>query len=74
MLTHDPGPPDMGNRADFWARRMADASDTVTVAERDDFTAWLLASEENEMDYRRAVGVLQLMASLPPSAQSVSID
>jgi transmembrane sensor len=74
MSTHDPGPPDMGNRADYWARRMADASDTITVAERNDFTAWLLASEENEMDYRRAVGVLQLMASLPASAQSALIS
>jgi len=74
MSTHDPGSPDMGNRADYWARRMADASDTLTVAERNDFTAWLLASEENEMDYRRAVGVLQLMASLPPSAQSALIS
>ena len=55
MSTHDPGSPDMGNRADYWARRMADASDTLSVAERNDFTAWLLASEENELDYRRAV-------------------
>jgi transmembrane sensor len=74
MLTHDTGPPDMGNRADYWARRMADASDTISVAERADFSAWLLASEENEMDYRRAVGVLQLMASLPASAQSALIS
>jgi transmembrane sensor len=64
----------MGNRADYWARRMADDSDTITVAERNDFSAWLLASEENEMDYRRASGVLQLMASLPPSAQSELIS
>lgn len=74
MLTHDPGPPDMGNRADYWARRMADASDTITTAERADFSAWLLASEENGRDYRRAVGVLQLVASLPPSAQSALIS
>jgi transmembrane sensor len=74
MSTHDPGSLDMGNRADYWARRMADASDTLTVAERNDFTAWLLASEENEMDYRRAVGVLQLVASLPASAQSELIS
>lgn len=74
MLTHDPGPPDMGNRADYWARRMADASDTITTAEHADFSAWLLASEENGRDYRRAVGVLQLVASLPPSAQSALIS
>ena len=74
MSTHDPGPPDMGNRADYWARRMADASDTLTVAEHSDFSAWLLASEENEMDYRRAVGVLQLAVSLPPAAQSALIS
>jgi transmembrane sensor len=64
----------MGNRADFWARRMTDASDILTDAEHSDFCAWLLASEENEMDYRRAVGVLQLVASLPVSAQSALIS
>lgn len=74
MSTHDPGPPDMGNRADYWARRMADASDTITDAEHSEFSAWLLASKENQMDYRRAVGVLQLMASLPASAQSALIS
>ncbi|MEJ0036699.1 MAG: FecR domain-containing protein [Gammaproteobacteria bacterium] len=74
MSTHDPAPPDLGNRADYWARRMADASDTISDAERSDFSAWLLASEENEMDYRRSVGVLQLMASLPTSAQSALIS
>lgn len=74
MLTHDPGPPGMGNRADYWARRMADASDTITATEHHDFLAWLLASEENESDYRRAVGVLQLVQSLPASAQSALIS
>jgi len=74
MSTHDPGPPDMGNRADYWARRMADASDTITVAERNDFHAWLLTSDENGKDYRDAVGVLQMMASLPASAQSALIS
>lgn len=74
MLTHDPGPPDMGNEADYWARRMADASDTITAAEHDRFTAWLLASDENQREYRRAVGVLQLATSLPVSAQSALIS
>ena len=74
MSTHDPALPDVGNRADYWARRMADASDAVSDAERAEFTAWLLSSEENELDYRRAVGVLQLMTSLPPSAQSALIS
>ncbi len=74
MSTHDPGPPDMGNRADYWARRMADVSDPVSEAEHSDFCAWLLPSEENQMEYRRAVGVLQLVASLPASAQSALIS
>jgi transmembrane sensor len=64
----------MGNRADYWARRMADASDTVTDAERSEFTVWLLESDENAKDYRRAVGVLQLVGSLPASAQSALIS
>ena len=74
MSTHDPGLPDMSTRADYWARRMADASDPVSDAERSDFSAWLLSSEENELDYRRAIGVLQIMASLPASAQSALIS
>jgi transmembrane sensor len=74
MLTHDPGPPEMGSRADYWARRMADASDSVSDAEHAEFAAWLLSSEENEMDYRHSVGVLQLMAGLPASAQSALIS
>jgi transmembrane sensor len=74
MSTHDPGPPDMSNRADYWARRMADASDTVSDAERSDFYAWLLCSPQNEDDYRRAVAVMQLVTSLPAAAQSALIS
>jgi transmembrane sensor len=73
MSTHDPGPPD-GNEADYWARRMADSSDTIPAAEHDRFTTWLLASEENQRKYRHAVGVLQLALSLPASAQSALIS
>jgi transmembrane sensor len=64
----------MSNRADYWARRMADASDAVSDAERSDFHAWLLASQENEDDYRRAVGILQLATNLPGTAQSALIS
>ncbi len=74
MSTHDSGPPDMSNRADYWARRMADALDSPTEAERGDFHMWLFESEENQLDYRRAVGVLELMADLPAASQSALIS
>jgi transmembrane sensor len=64
----------MTNRADYWARRMADALDPVTEAERGEFHAWLFESEENELDYRRAVGLLGLMADLPAASQSALIS
>ena len=72
MLTHDPGPPDMG--ADYWARRMADSPDPITEAERDRFHAWLLESEENERDYRRSVVLLQMVSELPVAGQNALIS
>ncbi len=49
LSTRDPGPPDGMNRADYWARRMADGEDAVTDAERAEFRAWLAESAENEL-------------------------
>ncbi|MEJ1965945.1 MAG: FecR domain-containing protein [Gammaproteobacteria bacterium] len=74
MSTHEPVPPDMSHRADYWARRMADASDPVTEAERGEFVAWLFESDANQLDYRRAVGVLTLMSDLPAGHQSALIS
>ena len=74
MSTHDSGPPDMTNRADYWAQRMADAHDAITDAERGEFHAWLLESDENELHYRRAVGVLALMTDLPAENQGALIS
>ena len=74
MLTHDPGPPDMGNRADYWARRMADSSAPITEAERDEFHAWLFESEENERDYHRSVVLLQMVSELPVAGQNALIS
>jgi transmembrane sensor len=74
MSTPDSGPPDLSNRADYWARRMAEPSDPVTETERGDFHAWLFESDENPLDYRRAVGVLELMADLPAAGQSALIS
>ena len=48
MSTHDSGLPDMTNRADYWARRMADALDPVTEAERGEFHAWLFESMKGQ--------------------------
>jgi transmembrane sensor len=74
MLTHDPGPPDMSNRADYWARRMADGADPVTDAERAEFSAWLFEDERNEHDFRQSVMLLQMVTELPPSGQNALIS
>ena len=74
MLTHDPVPPDMSNRADYWARRMADDADPISDAERGEFHAWLFQSDENTLDYRRAVGVIALLSELPAASQSALIS
>lgn len=69
-MSNDPSSPDMTNRADYWAQRMADGSDTITDEERAEFNAWLFDNESNEQDYRRAVMVMQLAADLSPAQQS----
>ena len=53
---------------------MADVLDPVSEAERGEFHAWLFESEENQLDYRRAVGVLGLTADLPAASQSALIS
>ncbi len=74
MSTHDSVPPDMNNRADYWARRMADSSDPVTDAVRGEFCAWLFESEDNERNYRRSVMLLQMASALPQSGQNAVIS
>jgi transmembrane sensor len=72
--TRDPGPPDGLNRADYWARRMADGEDAVTDAERDEFRAWLAQSEAHGRDFQNAVIVLELAMDLPPAGQNALIS
>jgi transmembrane sensor len=73
-MSNDTTSPDMNNRADHWARRMADNSDAVSDAEHAEFQAWLFESEQNELDYRRAVALMQLVADLSPAQQSALIS
>jgi transmembrane sensor len=73
-MSQDPGPPDMTHRADYWAGRMADSSDAISAEERAEFDTWLSESEQNELDYRRSVTLIQLVADLPPSQQSALIS
>jgi transmembrane sensor len=74
MSKYDSGPPDMDSRPEYWARRMADSSDSITGAEREEFHAWLFASEANERDYRRAVVLLQMVSELPAAGQNALIS
>jgi transmembrane sensor len=53
---------------------MADSSDAISADERAEFDAWLSESEQNELDYRRSVTLIQLVADLPPSEQSALIS
>jgi transmembrane sensor len=73
-MSQDREPPDMIHRADYWARRMGDSSDAISDDERAEFHAWLLASEQNQLDYHRAVTLIQIVADLPPSLQSALIS
>ncbi len=74
MSTRDPVPPDGMNRADYWARRMADGEDAVTDAEREEFRAWLAEDDAHEHDFRAAVVLLQLAMDLPPAGQNALIS
>lgn len=65
--------PDMTNRADYWAQRMADGSDAVSDEERAEFHTWLFDNETNEQDYRRSVGLIQLAADFSPAQQTALI-
>jgi transmembrane sensor len=73
-MSNDPTSPDMVNRADYWAMKMADGSDAVTEAELAEFHAWLFASPANEDDFRRAVALMQLATDLSPAQQSALIS
>src|SRR5262249_42068324 len=73
-MSNDPISPDMTNRADYWAMKMADGSDSVTEAELAEFHSWLLERPANEDDFRRAVALMQLAADLSPSQQSALIS
>lgn len=69
-MSNDPTSPDMINRADYWAMKMADGSDALTEAELAEFHAWLLESPANEDEFRRSVAVMQLASELSPAQQS----
>jgi transmembrane sensor len=72
--THDPGSPDTGERAAYWARRTSEGPGSLSDAEHAEFLNWLFASEKNERDYHRSVVLLQMFTELPTSGQNALIS
>lgn len=65
MSTYDAGPPETGEQAAYWARRMNDGHEPVTAAEREKFHDWLFRDDENQREYTRYITLLSMVADLP---------